>query len=187
MVSSQSRLSTVALAPNLAFVGALADDQNGEDAGAVHVYVQTGTTWSLQKKLLGHHAGDLFGYALAASDQNILVGAAGVSDHGDLSGAVFPYYFSGTNLTEMPKLFADDAAENALFGTSVAVNGLNALVGASGRITSGPDSGGAYVFTLPTYVTVSAPALGHTPALGLVALSLVLVLIGLRRRVRLTV
>ncbi len=70
-----------------------------------------------------------------------------------LSGADFPnagaaYVFvrSGTTWTEQAKLIASDAAPGDEFGFSVAMDGMNAAVGAYRNDDAGSNSGSIYVF-----------------------------------------
>ena len=43
---------SIALSDDTAVIGALRDDDNGVDSGAVHVFTRFGTNWSQQTKLL---------------------------------------------------------------------------------------------------------------------------------------
>ena len=42
---------SVAVDGNTAFIGAVRDDDNGENSGAVYVFVRTGTSWTQHSKL----------------------------------------------------------------------------------------------------------------------------------------
>ena len=74
-----------------------------------------------------------------------IVGAPGDRDDGPDSGST--YLFDGqTGWSQIAKLTASDAAAVDRFGTSVAINGDLAIVGAPLDDDGGPDSGSAYLF-----------------------------------------
>lgn len=138
---------SVGLSGNTAVVGS-PYARNG--AGAVYVYVRSGTTWSRQAKLSdpGPIGYDEFGISVALSGDTLLVGARTktVAGQGG-AGAAYVYVRSGTSWTRQATLKASDAAPNADFGFSVALSGDTALVGAPWSTVAGQsDAGTAYVF-----------------------------------------
>ncbi|MBA3484327.1 MAG: hypothetical protein H0T51_21195 [Pirellulales bacterium] len=86
---------------------------------------------------------DLFGWNVAISGNIAIVGADGDDDAGDLSGSA--YLFDVTTGQQLRKLTASDAAAGDRFGSSVAVDGNIAIVGARRRNT-----GAAYLFDVTT-------------------------------------
>lgn len=177
---------SLALAPSLVVIGAEGDDQNGTDAGALHVFAhQDGHNFSLKQKLTGEHAGDLFGYSVAASPSTVLAGAAGVVDRGSFAGAVYRYAVQTGEpqpLQLSRKLYASDAREDALFGSAAAIRNSAFVVGAKGDAAAAPEAGAAYAFGL---VPEPAPALGSFAwllAFVLVALACLAVRRGARLR-----
>jgi hypothetical protein len=92
-------------------------------------------------------AGDQFGWAVAVSDETIVVGAP-THDAGGFtnSGAVYVFVHDGTSWVEEAKLVASDPADNDRFGSSVAVFGDTVFVGAPLADPNGTDSGAVYVF-----------------------------------------
>jgi hypothetical protein len=131
--------SSVALSGNTAVVGATLKNAN---AGAAYVFVRNGTTWSQQAELTASDGVpfDEFGGSVAVSGTTILVGA-----NGNLTspGAAYVFVRSGTTWSQQAKLTASDATASDAFGTSVALSGNTALVGAAG---SNSFTGAAYVF-----------------------------------------
>ncbi|KAG9392748.1 FG-GAP repeat [Carpediemonas membranifera] len=131
-----------------AVVGAV---QEGETfAGSAYVFVRTNGVWSQQAKLTADDAaeGDMFGASVAITGDHVLVGAPAASVDSVMSaGAV--YYFNRTDSTwsQCAKLVASDnsANDNAYFGTSVAVEGSVAVVGAYWADSM---AGAAYTFTM---------------------------------------
>ena len=73
-------------------------------------------------------ASDFFGLSVAISGATAIVGAVWDDDNGDCSGAA--YLFDATTGRQIVKLLPDDGAEYDEFGTSVAVSGPTAIVGA---------------------------------------------------------
>jgi hypothetical protein len=128
-------------------VGAPDDEDAGTLAGAVYVFRHDGSAWVEEEKLLASDAAveDVFGTAVAASGDAILVGAPQDDDDGLYSGSVYVYRHDGSGWVEEDKLASADATANAYFGRSVALRGARALVGAPGQVGG---EGKAYTFTL---------------------------------------
>ena len=93
--------------------------------------------------------GDRMGYAIALEGDTALVAAryddfAGAVDR----GSVYVFTRSGTSWSQQAKLVAGDGAENDEFGTSVALSGNTAVVGAVfDDVGANADQGSVYVFT----------------------------------------
>jgi len=92
--------------------------------------------------------GDMFGYSVAISGNTAIVGASSDNDTGTDSGSA--YLFDATTGSQLAKLTADDAANFDDFGTSVAISGNTAIVGAVGDDDGGFASGSAYLFDVAT-------------------------------------
>jgi N-acetylglucosamine kinase-like BadF-type ATPase len=140
---------------NTAIVGAYSHNPGGVAyAGAVYVFVRSGTTWSEQQKLTASDkaANESFGYSVAfSSDGNTAIVGAAYADPGGLSnaGAVYVFVRSGTTWSEQQKLTASDKAANDYFGEAVAISsdGNTAIVGAPGAAPGAlSDAGAVYVF-----------------------------------------
>src|SRR5438552_17643148 len=68
----------VSLSGDTVIVGVSTNDTPaGEDAGSAYVFVRSGTTWTLQQKLLAPDgaAGDVFGIAVSVCGDTVVVGA----------------------------------------------------------------------------------------------------------------
>ena len=141
----------VAVAGDVAVVGAPQYDDPDPDVGAVYVFERNaaGTnTWQQVKRLEppegeGH---ELFGCAVGVDGDVIVVGMRGDSSYGQDAGSayVFERNLGGTNnWGQAMKLRASDATASSYFGVSVAVAGDVAVVGASGNNAA---RGAAYVF-----------------------------------------
>lgn len=147
-------------------------DNSAADAGAVYVFIRSGTTWTHQAYLKAANpgAGDQFGRSVALSGDTVIVGApnedssaTGIDgDDADnaaqAAGAAYVFVRSGTVWTQQAYLKASNAEAEDRFGWSVALSGDTAAVGAlledsAARIVGGdetddsaPNAGAAYVF-----------------------------------------
>jgi MYXO-CTERM domain-containing protein len=132
---------SVALEGDTALVGAY---NANNSAGAAYVYVRNGATWAFQAKLVGNMGQDRFGQSVALSQNTALVGAP---QHGG-NGAAYVYLRSGAAWTQEAELLPSDGAMKPLygFGSSVALEGDTALVGASADGLIAANAGSAYVY-----------------------------------------
>ena len=149
-------------------VGALHDEDNGNDSGSAYVFTKPANGWittSTAAKLTAFDgaAYDYFGSPVAIHGDTIVVGAYGDDDKGTVSGSAYvftkPANGWGTTSTAA-KLTASDGAAYDEFGLSVAVHGDTIVVGARKDGDNGSESGSAYVFTKPTngWATTSTAA-----------------------------
>lgn len=142
---------SVAIDGNTAIVGAPYDDVTKEDQGAAYVFVRSGATWTQQARLTASDAAvfDLFGWAVAIDGDTALVGAYnGPGAAGPDQGAAYVFVRSGRKWTQQARLNASDGMAAGLFGTSLALDGNTALIGAACyRVSPTLAPGAAYVFT----------------------------------------
>jgi len=117
----------------------------GFHANAVFVYVRTGTSWSQEAVVRPDDlfGGDALGFSVALDGDTLVVGAPENGLQGYNSGAAYVFVRRGTTWTQQARLWRSDAASSDRFGTSVAVRGDVALVGAVGDEAF---SGAAYRF-----------------------------------------
>ncbi len=143
--------NSVAVSGNIAVVGAWqTTGVAGAYAGAAYVSTRTGTTWSVPATLtpLDASAGAYFGTSVAVSGTTAVVGAREMGIAGHVTGAAYVFALSGTSWPQQAELTASDGANADWFGSSVAVSGNTALIGAQHVTVSGQSWGGAaYVFT----------------------------------------
>ncbi|MCP3920396.1 MAG: hypothetical protein GY711_33125 [bacterium] len=138
-----------AVSGDAALVGAYQNDDAGSNSGSAYVfrYDSQPQTWGEEQKLVAADAqqGDRFGYAVSLSGDVALVGAYG-GDGGDGSAYVFRYDTGAQQWNQQAELVASDGAPGDQFGSSVAIDGDIAVVGAPGDDDAGTSSGSAYVF-----------------------------------------
>jgi hypothetical protein len=119
-------------------------DNSKEAAGAVYVFVRTGTTWSQQAYLKASNPDviDVFGESISLSGDTLAVGAreessASASNQADNSafgaGAVYVFQRSGTTWSQQAYLKASNIDAHDDFGISVSLSGDTLAVGASGE------------------------------------------------------
>jgi hypothetical protein len=134
----------VAAAPEVAV-----DGRSGQ--GAAYVFTKSGGTWGFAERLVANDgaAYDDFGRSVAIEGTGLWVGAdkADIDAHAD-QGAAYRFEEVGGSWSQAGKLFATDGQPNDLFGSSIAVDGDTALVGAR-EATVGDNSGqgAAWLFT----------------------------------------
>ena len=89
-------------------------------------------------------AQDEFGWQLAVDGNTTIIGAPGAS----VIGAAYVFTRSSMRWTQQAKLTPVDPEPDGLFGSSVALDGGTAVIGARGHDDNGADSGAAFVFVL---------------------------------------
>ena len=117
-------------------------------AGAVYVYIRSGSSWSQQAyvKAPNAEAGDQFGESVAISGDTIVVGAfaessnqttitngstASANNSASGAGAAYVFTRSGSSWSQQAYLKAPNAEANDSFGASVAISGDTIVVGAT--------------------------------------------------------
>ena len=140
--------SSVAVSGDTVVVGADADDRKGSNAGAAYVFELEDSVWSQLAKLTASDAAadDFFGDSVAISGDTVIVGADQDDEKGDNAGAAYVFRDAGSGWSEIAKLTASDAAASSWFGSSVAISGETAIVGASLDDEKAANAGAAYIF-----------------------------------------
>jgi len=149
-----------------------AKDNSAGGAGAVYLFSGGGEVWVPQSyvKASDTAAGDLFGFSVALAGSTLVAGApqesspfAGVQNteqrtveqEGEgarRAGAAYVFTRSVGDWRQQAYLKASNSGAEDEFGSSVAISGETAVIGAPGEDSDGgknentPDSGAAYVF-----------------------------------------
>jgi hypothetical protein len=139
---------SVAVSGNIIAVGASSTSAPEYMTGAVHVYRYDGDTseWRHEAMLTASDGdyGDIFGNAVAADGDLILIGARDDEVNGEsLAGSAYVFRYDGAEWVEEAKLVDPEPEYYDLFGQSVAIDGDVALIGASG---DGWNIGAAFVY-----------------------------------------
>jgi FG-GAP repeat/Abnormal spindle-like microcephaly-assoc'd, ASPM-SPD-2-Hydin len=131
----------------------------GLQAGAAYVFVESSGTWSEQQELSASDlvAAGWFGFSVAVDGNTTVVGSPGAYR---FHGAVYIFDRSGTTWSQQQELITSDIASGNDLGTSVALSGSRAVVGAGYTAGANTSQGAAYVFgsSGPLYTLSAAPS-----------------------------
>ncbi len=134
---------SVSISGDTAVIGAYGDRDNGNYSGSAYIFRFDGSNWVQEAKLLASDGAqtDYFGYSVAISG-NVAVIGTGLSIYNNSPGSAYIFRFDGSNWIEEAKLLASDGAPYDDFGSSVAISGNVAVIGA--RLHD--PNGSAYIF-----------------------------------------
>ncbi len=140
---------SVAVSGTLAVVGAYLDNVAGPNSGSAYVFDLTTGQQLFKLTASDAAAQDQFGFSVAISGMFAIVGAYrdNPAGSGSSSGSGSAYLFDMATGLEYAKLTASDAVAGDNFGSSVAISGGTALVGAP---RASIFVGSAYVFDRAT-------------------------------------
>ncbi len=142
---------SVAVSGEAAIIGVPHDDDMGDESGSAYVFGygcdEPSWVWEGREedKLTAFDGGteDYFGWSVAICENTALIGAIYDDDAGEASGSAYVFRFDGTAWVHAQKLTASDAAEDDIFGYSVAIDQEVAVIGAP---LGDARTGSAYVF-----------------------------------------
>ncbi|MDE0297917.1 MAG: FG-GAP repeat protein [Candidatus Poribacteria bacterium] len=141
----------VAISGDTAIVGAKGNDDPVPNGGAAQIFVRSKGEgdWVHHQKLAPPDVNNesQFGKAVAISGKFAIGGALEDDFKFQNAGSAYTYERTGKNWPQREKLIASDAAAGDEFGTSVAISGDTAIVGAPRHDgNKGKDSGSLYSF-----------------------------------------
>ena len=135
---------------NIIFVGAPWEE---EKKGKVYTYEitaaeNTSPTISLQQVIEAEDAtaGDKFGIALSADENQLLIGATQDENNSNTEGKAYVYEKTNTTWLLKSTIVASAPQSNTNFGSQVAILDNIASIGANKKDLLGEDSGAVYVF-----------------------------------------
>jgi len=143
--------SSVGISGDKAIIGAWGvDGVGGSLAGSAYVFERAGAVWTQTARLSVDENGgdDFFGYSVAISGNNIIVGTP-LDDIGPNTdqGSAFIFRVLGPGWSQESQKVASDGTAGDSFGISVAISGDTAIVGAStDDVGANVDQGSAYIF-----------------------------------------
>ncbi len=149
--------TAVDLYDDLAAVGASEDDDQGDASGSAFVFLRTPVgeagAWSLEAQVNASDAatGDRFGSSVAIDNGWLLVGAPQEDRDYDNQGAAYSFARAaksggGYTWSQTAKLYVSTSANNDRYGTSVALEGDLAVIGAPYFDATDTDIGAAYAY-----------------------------------------
>ena len=139
--------TSVAISGSTAIVGAPYEDTTiAVESGSAYLF--DATTGQKIDKLLASDGrfGDDFGWSVGISWTTAIVGAPALFEDRPCAA----YLFDTTTGQQLAKLLATDGVAGDQFGSSCAIDGTTAIVGAWSDDDNGPNSGSAYVFDATT-------------------------------------
>ena len=133
-----------------AAIGAWHDDDQGGNAGAVHIFVRNGTTWTREAKLYSNDIdiNDHFGRSVVIEGDTLAVNAMlDLNPAGLYAGNAYIFVRENGIWVEQAKLEASDGNGADNMGVSLDLNGDYVIAGALGDdVPGGENRGSAYVF-----------------------------------------
>lgn len=140
--------TSVAVSGETAIVGSPGDDDGATGAGAAYAFVRSGSVWSDEQKLVvaTAAANDSVGSDVALDGDTAIVSAPLDDEAGLDSGAAYAFVRASGTWSMRGKLIAADSVAGELIGSSVALSGDTAVVGAHYGFAGGTVTGAAYVF-----------------------------------------
>ncbi len=141
--------AAVAISDKYAIVGAIGDDDQGNDGGAVYLYENPSSGWStatedqkIVSPIVPNSKVNNYGTAV---DIDGYFGVVGSPGYNGSTGCAYVISYNGTSWDTVSKLSPSDGEESDLFGVSVSISGNYIVVGANYN----NDNGAAYVFKKP--------------------------------------
>jgi hypothetical protein len=164
--------SSVAISGDNAIVGAQREATGTiRDTGAAYIFHNENEDWTekVKFKTLNPVTNDYVGESVAISGDYAIVGA---QRQDDSRGAAYIFHNGDGEWTKQTELTASDSAEGDNFGSSVAISGGYAIVGAKYEDTGRTNAGAAYIFYDPaaaavaTVTTQTVSSIASTTATG---------------------
>lgn len=147
-------------------VGAPADDDGLNDAGAAYIFTRFGTAWNQTAKFVAIDKAEdhRFGTSVSVSESTLAVVAQGVRDaSGNYGGSVYAFSKSETLplwsddlWSQQIKVGGVDTVFGDKFGASVSVSG-NYIASGAPRVSAGGSSAGAAYFLKCMTTTTTTP------------------------------
>jgi len=143
---------SVAISGDTAIIGAMGDDDVGNNSGAVYVFKRTGETWSNQAKLSPSDLSenDRFGWSVSLDVDHAIVGS---------KSAAWIFRRSGETWAEFAKLLPSDKPFYYGYYRPVFLDGDYAIIGADSDSVEGESihTGAAYIYHYKSsYLSLSA-------------------------------
>lgn len=129
-------------------VGSLNTVGGATQAGAVYVYLRSGTVWSLQQTIDNPApvASDTFGIAVALSGSTLCIGVPNKDTGNTNAGVVYVYVRSGTVWSQEQLITAPTPVASGRFGAACAVEGNRLVIGETGADGAVTNGGAVYVY-----------------------------------------
>lgn len=140
---------SVSISGDYAIIGAYLDDiGSNTDQGSAYIFTRQNGGWAEQAKLIASDgtAGDNFGTSVSIDGDYVIVGSPKGSGSWFLQGAAYIFIRNGSSWVQQAKLNSSDGVIGESFGTSVCINGDNAIIGNPTATVLYANQGAAYIF-----------------------------------------
>lgn len=141
--------SAVSISNDHLIVGAYQEDTDSNNSGAAYVFEKK-DTWVEQIMLKANDAedDDNFGFSVAISGSNVVVGAPNEDTEGPNAGAAYIFEKDGILGTWSQKqlLLSNNGGVDFEYGTSVDISGDHVIVGAPGHSSNGLEAGAVFLY-----------------------------------------
>ncbi len=139
----------LSISNGMVLVGATGFAQPEDEAGAAYLF-DARTGLQLARIVANDPARrDRFGETVALNGNTALIAATQDDDGGDNAGSVYVFDISDASIpVQLTKILSSDIEAGDLFGTSIAMSGEVAVIGAVHDDDNGIGSGSAYVFDI---------------------------------------
>jgi carbonic anhydrase/acetyltransferase-like protein (isoleucine patch superfamily) len=139
---------SVAIDGDMAVIGAIGDDDNGNNAGAAYIFSRNNGEWTGQSKLTASDGAPYDGFGrVTIAGNTILIGAPRNGKDSTIPAATYVFAESNGVWTEQAKVTSGVGGTSDGFATP-AIAGNTFVIGAGGNFGKGPQTGSAYVFRL---------------------------------------
>ncbi len=142
---------------NTVVVGAVYDDDYGQDSGSVYVYELYGNEWLFKNKLnsANQMQEDFFGVSVAIYDNIIAVGSVYDDNGGNNAGSVSIFKKENNSWIEYDTITAFDSQEYDFFGNAIDLNNQKLAVGAFHDNNVYQNSGSVYMYDINDNIELS--------------------------------
>jgi hypothetical protein len=139
---------SVAISNDYAIVSAHYDDVSYDNSGAAYIFRRFGNRWYQEAKIYAgvRTENDYFAHAVDMHNNYAIICSIYEDHNYTDQGSAYIFEGSGGTWTQVAKLMANDRAASDHFGSSVAIYGDYAIVGARYDDDKGSNSGSAYIF-----------------------------------------
>jgi hypothetical protein len=143
---------SVAISGDFVVVGAMNDIVLGVSSGSATIFVRSGGSWILDQTVFPTSGQNLerFGHSVGVSGGTVVIGAE-QTFLPNVQGSVYLFEKISGVWTRQQQIFASDSASPINFGYSIAISGINIIVGSPiARVGTNSGQGAAYAFRVLT-------------------------------------
>ena len=141
---------SVSISGNVVIIGANLDDAPIVDQGSASIYQYNGINWVLMQKIVDADGAmtDYFGFRVSISGNYAIVGShLDDVDAKSNQGSASIFWYNGSNWVLMQKITDVNGAAGDVFGYSVSISGIYAIIGApNDDVNGGTNQGSSSIY-----------------------------------------